>query len=238
MLEYNSEHGSALLEGRREASRPQLRPTTPVVEVEVEEAQWSVTSSNVKRAVDIVVAATILFMLLPIIFILSVWIKLDSPGPVLFRQRRTGLAGEPFTIFKLRTMRVDQDSQVVRHACKGDDRTTRVGAILRRTSIDEIPQLLNVLVGDMSLVGPRPHALVHDAFYGAKISDYRRRFRCRPGITGLAQISGYRGEIHELSDMQDRVIADNLYVESWSIYLDAKILLATVPRIFFDPQAY
>lgn len=200
--------------------------------------QCPAAGSRSKRVLDIAIALFALSMLLPVFLILSVWIKLDSPGPVLFRQRRTGLAGAPFTIFKLRTMRVLEDGAGIRQACRRDDRTTRIGAVLRRTSIDELPQLLNVLAGDMSLVGPRPHALAHDELYGAKISEYQLRFRCRPGLTGLAQVSGFRGEIHDLSDMRSRIMMDNDYVDNWSIYLDLKILLATIPRIFFDPKAY
>jgi putative colanic acid biosynthesis UDP-glucose lipid carrier transferase len=237
VVDFHSEHVSTVLEEKCEAPKARSQPIIDEI-TEPAPSQYPVAKSNFKRALDITVAAMLLLMWLPVILILAIWIKLDSPGPVLFRQRRTGLAGEPFTILKLRTMRVDDDCQSVRHASKDDDRTTRIGAILRRTSIDELPQLVNVLSGDMSLVGPRPHALAHDAFYGARVSDYYLRFRCRPGITGLAQISGFRGEIHELSDMQSRVRTDNAYVENWSIYLDLKILLATVPRMFFDPQAY
>lgn len=234
---FHVEHTSTFLDGQCDSPKSRVQSIADVPASD-DMPQYPVANSGFKRTIDIVVAAILLFLWLPIILILAVWIKLDSPGPVLFRQRRTGLAGEPFTILKLRTMHVTEDCQSIRHACKDDDRTTRLGAILRRTSIDELPQLLNVLAGDMSLVGPRPHALAHDAFYGAQISEYGLRFRCRPGITGLAQISGLRGEIHELADMHSRVVTDNAYVDRWSIYLDLKILLATVPHMFFDPRAY
>lgn len=236
-MNLHSERARAFLGEQCEASGPHIQSIAEAAE-EAASSQYPVASSSFKRATDIVLAALLIFMLLPVVLILAAWIRLDSPGPVIYRQRRTGLAGQPFTILKLRTMRVAEDCDSISHACRGDDRVTRIGAVLRRTSIDELPQLFNVLAGDMSLVGPRPHALSHDAFYGAKISEYGLRFRCRPGITGLAQVSGLRGEIHELSDMQNRVSTDNVYVENWSIYLDLKILFATVPCVFFDPQAY
>lgn len=229
-------HASTLLEQKRHAPAPGDWTLAGLAEITTT-SQYPAAADALKRFTDIAIAATLLLTLLPLILTISIWIKLDSPGPVLFRQRRTGLAGEPFTIFKLRTMRVVEDAPI-RHARRGDDRITRAGAILRRTSLDELPQLLNVLSGDMSLVGPRPHALAHDAFYGAEISEYQLRFRCRPGLTGLAQISGFRGEIHGLSDMRKRVEMDNFYIDHWSIFLDLKILLATVPRILFDPKAY
>lgn len=230
-------HASSLLERGRHVPALGDRSLDDLAK-EVAIVPYPVATSRLKRVVDVALAAFLLFMTFPVLLVLAVWIKIDSPGPVLFRQRRTGLAGEPFTILKLRTMRVVEDGARIRHACRGDDRTTRIGAILRRTSIDELPQLLNVLSGDMSLVGPRPHALAHDALYGARISEYQLRFRCRPGLTGLAQISGFRGEIHDLSDMRSRVMMDNDYVDNWSLYLDLKILFATIPRILFDPQAY
>jgi putative colanic acid biosynthesis UDP-glucose lipid carrier transferase len=195
-------------------------------------------SDGLKRLLDVSVAIIILFLLLPVLLILAAWIMIDSPGPVLFRQRRTGLGGAPFTILKFRTMYVVEDGPCIRQASRGDDRITRIGAILRRTSIDEFPQLLNIIAGDMSLVGPRPHALAHDLLYGEMIPDYRLRFRCRPGLTGLAQVSGFRGEIHSISNMHSRIAVDNFYIDNWSIFLDFRIMFATIPRIFADPQAY
>jgi putative colanic acid biosynthesis UDP-glucose lipid carrier transferase len=135
-------------------------------------------------------------------------------------------------------MTVTEDSAQVRHATKNDDRVTDVGALLRKLSIDELPQLWNVVRGDMSIVGPRPHALAHDAYYGALIPTYASRFRARPGLTGYAQVNGFRGEIRDLRCMTDRVAADNSYIEVWSPSLDLLILLRTVPLIFRDPRAY
>lgn len=236
-MDFHSKQAGAFLRDQFNASEAYLESIAGAAEA-VANSKYQISKSSLKRAVDITIAAALIFILLPAILMLAVWIRLDSPGPVIYRQRRTGLAGQPFTILKLRTMRVAEDCDSIKHACRGDDRVTRIGAVLRRTSIDELPQLFNVLAGDMSLVGPRPHALSHDLFYGGKISEYGLRFRCRPGITGLAQVSGFRGEIRELADMQGRVSTDNIYVENWSMYLDLKILLATVPRVFFDSQAY
>jgi putative colanic acid biosynthesis UDP-glucose lipid carrier transferase len=194
--------------------------------------------SPLKRLVDVVVAAMALIFFAPILGLAAIAIKCDSKGPVLFRQRRTGLDGNLFAIYKLRTMSVMEDGATLSHASKADARITRVGALLRKTSIDELPQLLNVLEGSMSLVGPRPHALGHDNHYGALIPTYSQRFRAKPGLTGLAQISGHRGEIHATEDMAARITVDNAYIDDWSIMKDVVILLRTAPAMFYDPQAY
>ncbi len=192
-----------------------------------------------KSALDILVAALALLFLAPLLLVCALAVKLDSPGPVLFRQRRSGLNGRVFQILKFRTMRVSEDGDDVRQARKDDDRVTRVGAFLRRTSIDELPQLWNVLKGDMSMIGPRPHALAHDARFGALVPTYRGRFRAKPGLTGLAQVRGHRGEVRELSEMTARVDSDNDYVENWSLLLDLRIALATVALLLGrDPNAY
>jgi putative colanic acid biosynthesis UDP-glucose lipid carrier transferase len=135
-------------------------------------------------------------------------------------------------------MTVAEDSGQIRQATRNDDRVTAVGALLRKLSIDELPQLWNVIRGDMSIVGPRPHALAHDDYYGALIPTYAARFRARPGLTGYAQVNGFRGEISDVRCMSDRVAADNSYIEEWSLALDVAILLKTVPLIFRDPNAY
>ena len=197
-----------------------------------------VGSSGAKRLFDVALSAFALLFFLPVLLMAAVAIKLDSAGPVLFRQRRTGLNGQVFWIYKLRTMRVQEDGADIKHAAKNDDRITRVGALLRKTSVDELPQLFNVLKGDMSMIGPRPHALSHDQRYEALVSDYRHRFRARPGLTGLAQVEGHRGEIHTLDCMEKRVASDNAYIERWSIGLDISILLRTVPLVLRDPNAY
>ncbi len=180
-----------------------------------------------KRAFDLVVAALALALLSPLLLAVAALIRLDGPGPILFRQKRYGLNQEPFRIFKFRTMRVMDDGAVVRQATRADSRVTRIGAHLRRLSIDELPQLLNVLIGDMSIVGPRPHALAHDQLYVEKLARYARRHNVRPGITGWAQVSGHRGEIANDSAMLARLEHDLYYVDNWSLWLDIKIVAMT-----------
>ena len=197
-----------------------------------------VASSGFKRFLDIVIAAFALFLFLPLLSLVMVLIRLESPGPAIFRQRRTGYRGQVFTILKFRTMTVMEDCGAVRHATKDDVRVTEIGALLRKLSIDELPQLWNVLKGDMSIVGPRPHALAHDEYYGALIPTYSARFRAKPGLTGYAQVNGFRGEIHDTRSMSDRVAADNSYIDAWSPSLDLAILAKTIPLIFKDPRAY
>ena len=191
-----------------------------------------------KRLQDVLLAGFALLLFLPLLVLVTVVIRLESPGGAIFLQRRTGYRGKVFTIYKFRTMTVAEDSDTVRHATKDDARVTAVGALLRKLSIDELPQLWNVLKGDMSIVGPRPHALAHDAYYGALIPTYAARFRARPGLTGYAQVNGFRGEIRDTRCMSDRVAADNSYIEEWSPALDLAILAKTVPLIFRDPRAY
>ena len=198
----------------------------------------TVTKSRLKRLLDVVIASTALLFLLPLLFIVAVCIKLDSPGPVLFAQRRTGRGGRAIKVLKFRTMKVMEDGDSIRHAGRNDDRVTRIGHFLRRSSIDELPQLANVLRGDMSLVGPRPHALAHDQYYGALVPQYIHRFRAKPGITGLAQVNGLRGEIHSLEGMVSRVAHDNAYIDDWSLSLDIKILAKTVFVAAFQSTAY
>lgn len=191
-----------------------------------------------KRAVDIFGAALALLVFLPLLCCIALAVRIESRGPVIFKQRRTGYRGRIFTIYKFRTMTVTEDSGDVRHATRNDARVTAIGGLLRRLSLDELPQFLNILKGDMSIVGPRPHALAHDDFYRERIPTYADRFRTRPGLTGLAQVNGLRGEIQDLRCMRDRVAADNLYIESWSLGLDMAILAKTALIIFRDPQAY
>ena len=180
---------------------------------------------------DGLVAGIVLVMLAPLLALVALLVRLDSTGPALFRQTRTGLNGRTFLIYKFRTMHVQEDGAVVRQARRGDVRMTRLGAILRKTSLDELPQLLNVLRGEMALVGPRPHALAHDSHYGSQIAIYRQRFAVRPGITGWAQINGSRGPTPELTDMQRRVELDLWYVQNRSFALDLRILIATALHV-------
>ncbi|MFC0632769.1 sugar transferase [Brevundimonas balnearis] len=191
-----------------------------------------------KRAFDVVVATALLVALFWAYALIAVAIVLESRGPVLFRQRRTGLNGKVFTIYKFRSMTVVEDGDVIAHARKNDQRVTRVGAFIRQTSLDEMPQLLNVILGDMSLVGPRPHALAHDTHYGALLPRYHERFAVRPGLTGLAQVQGHRGEIHQLECMARRVQADAEYAARWSFFGDLAIMARTVPLLLARTNAY
>ena len=207
-------------------------------EIEVVDTPTAVATHPFKRLLDVLIAGFALFLFLPLLIVVSLAIRLESPGPAIFRQRRTGYRGRVFTILKFRTMTVTEDSGTIRHATKNDSRITGIGALLRKLSIDELPQLWNVLKGDMSVVGPRPHALAHDEYYGALIPTYAARFRAKPGLTGFAQVNGFRGEIRDTRGMSDRVAADNSYIDAWSPALDVAILARTVPLIFSDPRAY
>ncbi|WP_279330571.1 sugar transferase [Sphingomonas oleivorans] len=191
-----------------------------------------------KRLLDIGIALTLLLLLMPLMLFVALLIKLDSPGSIFFIQRRTGRGNRTFRILKFRTMTVREDGGTVVQATSGDARVTRAGAFLRRTSIDELPQLLNVLLGHMSLVGPRPHALAHDAYYACHIAEYGQRFSVRPGLTGLAQVSGLRGEVHTLQCMRERISADLDYIERWSLTLDIKVMFRTIALLGRDDQAY
>ena len=162
------------------------------------------------------------------LILVAVLIKLDSPGPIFFVQRRYGFNQQPFRIIKFRTMRALDDGPAIRQARRNDPRLTRVGRCLRRWNIDEVPQLFNVLTGDMSLVGPRPHALSHDREYEQRISRYARRHNVKPGITGWAQVHGYRGETDTDEKMRKRVEHDLYYIDNWSLWLDCKIIVRTV----------
>ncbi|GEP10019.1 undecaprenyl-phosphate glucose phosphotransferase [Methylobacterium gnaphalii] len=186
-----------------------------------------------KRCFDILMATIALILLAPLLIAVAVLIKLDSPGPVFFRQRRYGFNQQAFGVFKFRSMKVEKNA-VFRQASRVDDRITRVGAMLRKTNIDELPQLLNVIRGEMSLVGPRPHALAHDRSFERRIALYARRHNVKPGITGWAQVNGFRGETLTDADMEKRVQADLHYIDNWSIWLDIKIMIQTV----ISPRAY
>jgi Undecaprenyl-phosphate glucose phosphotransferase len=187
-----------------------------------------------KRLFDLVVAAIALIALTPLLIAVAALVWLDGPGPIFFVQRRYGFNQQPFRIIKFRTMRTLDDGPHIAQATRNDPRTTRLGRFLRRWNIDEIPQLFNVLTGDMSLVGPRPHALAHDHDYEQRISLYARRHNVKPGITGWAQIHGYRGEIDTEEKMRKRVEHDLFYIDNWSLWLDLQIILRTV----FSPAGY
>ena len=191
-----------------------------------------------KRAFDVVVAGLALLVFLPLLLLIGTAIWMESDGPVLFRQQRTGLNGRPFRIYKFRTMSVMEDGDGVRQAVRGDARVTPLGAILRHLSLDELPQLLNVLKGEMSIVGPRPHALAHDAEWGARVPGYAARFRTRPGLTGEAQVRGHRGEITCDDGIVARVEADNDYIDDWSFRRDLSLVARTVPLLLGDSRAF
>jgi len=196
-------------------------------------------SSVAKRTEDVLIGGIALLILWPVLLIVAIAVRIDSPGPILFRQARQGFNNNVIMVLKFRTMHhARQSNDVVIQATRNDRRVTRVGRLLRRTSLDELPQLFNVLVGDMSLVGPRPHAVAHNQQYAALIDDYLGRHRVQPGITGWAQVNGLRGETDTLDKMQRRVEFDLAYINNWSIGLDLKILVLTAVTILFDRQAY
>ncbi|MCE1114511.1 MULTISPECIES: undecaprenyl-phosphate glucose phosphotransferase [Pseudomonas] len=191
-----------------------------------------------KNVEDRVLAALILLCISPVLLVVALVIKLDSPGPVFFRQARMGWTGETFRIWKFRSMHVHQpEAGVLQQAQKNDPRLTRVGAFIRRTSLDELPQLFNVLTGEMSLVGPRPHALQHDTQYSQDIVDYFARHNIKPGMTGLAQVRGFRGETKDIAQMVQRVNSDIEYINNWSLWLDFVILVRTL-NAFTGKHAY
>lgn len=189
-----------------------------------------------KELLERSLALAALVVLFPVLLATAIAVKLSSPGPVFFCQPRNGCNGEVIQVWKFRSMREHQDS-AVKQATKGDPRITRVGAFLRRTSMDELPQLINVLRGEMAMVGPRPHAVAHNQYYGAKIVAYTARHRIKPGITGLAQVSGCRGETETLEKMQLRLEKDLDYINHWSLWLDIKILIKT-PFTLFSRNIY
>jgi Undecaprenyl-phosphate glucose phosphotransferase len=187
-----------------------------------------------KRAFDIAVASALFIFALPLFAAIAIAIKLESPGPVLFRQRRLGFNQHEFRVLKFRTMTTLDDGPVIRQATRKDHRITKVGRFLRSTNLDELPQLFNVLLGQMSLVGPRPHALAHNNEYETRIQLYAQRHKVKPGITGLAQVNGHRGETDSIDKMLRRVEHDLLYIDNWSLLTDVKILLMTL----FSPRSY
>jgi putative colanic acid biosynthesis UDP-glucose lipid carrier transferase len=193
----------------------------------------------IKRAFDLMVSIVMLCSFFPIIcLIVGIFIKLTSPGPIFFVQKRTGKDGKDFNCYKFRSMVVNQDADKLQ-ATANDPRKTPLGNFIRNTSIDEIPQLINVFLGNMSLVGPRPHMVKHTEMYSKLIDNYMDRHTVKPGITGWAQVTGLRGETKELSQMENRVKADIWYIQNWSFLLDMKILIKTILTILLgDKNAY
>jgi putative colanic acid biosynthesis UDP-glucose lipid carrier transferase len=192
----------------------------------------------IKRASDIVFSSVLLLLLWPVLLAIALGVRISSPGPVLFRQRRYGMYGEAINVFKFRSMTVCEDGAKVTQAQKNDPRVTRFGGFLRRTSLDELPQLFNVFIGSMSLVGPRPHAVAHNEEYRRIIEGYMLRHKVRPGITGWAQVNGLRGETDTVDKMQRRVEFDLDYLRNWSLGLDLTILFRTASLVWRDRNAY
>jgi putative colanic acid biosynthesis UDP-glucose lipid carrier transferase len=192
----------------------------------------------VKRVSDFVLAALILLGISPLMLAVAIGVKLSSPGPVLFKQRRYGVDGRKIVVYKFRSMTVAEDGDVVRQATRHDARVTAFGAFLRRTSLDELPQFINVLQGRMSVVGPRPHAVAHNELYRKLIRGYMIRHKVKPGITGLAQVNGMRGETDTVEKMKLRIEYDLAYLRNWSLALDLKIVLQTIVVVLKRQNAY
>jgi len=208
------------------------------VTVELQRGPRTLFERAAKRVLDIVFVTGALVLLVPLFVMTAIAIKLDSPGPVIFWQRRSGFNGRKFYIMKFRTMSVLEDGETVMQAKPKDSRVTRVGYWLRRTSIDELPQLFNVLRGHMSIIGPRPHALAHDTEFGKLVANYAYRHHVKPGITGWAQVNGFRGRTCTVSDVEKRLELDLWYIDNWSLGLDFKISLMTIFEIIKGENAY
>ena len=196
------------------------------------------TNAWSKRLMDVLLAGAGLLALAPLLIVFAIAVRATSPGPALFKQRRYGLNGDEIIVYKFRSMTVREDGAEIRQARADDQRVTRIGRFLRRTSIDELPQLVNVLQGGMSLVGPRPHAVAHNELYRSQINGYMVRHKVRPGITGWAQVHGLRGETDTIEKMEQRVRYDLEYLSNWSLALDVKILLKTVAVVLRRDNAY
>ena len=195
-------------------------------------------SGLIKRASDLALASLILVLVSPIMLAIAIGVKLTSPGPVLFKQRRYGVDGREIVIYKFRTMSVLEDAGVIRQATRDDRRVTAFGAFLRRNSLDELPQFINVLQGRMSVVGPRPHAVAHNELYRKLIKSYMIRHKVKPGITGLAQVHGLRGETDTLEKMKERIEYDLAYLRNWSLRLDLQIVWKTIFVVLRKQNAY
>lgn len=208
------------------------------VSLSVYESPYLGSFSSLKRTIDIVFSVGILLVVAIPLLLISIAVLLDGRGPILFKQRRYGLGGKPFEVWKFRTMTTAEDGMNVKQAQKNDPRVTPIGKFLRKYSLDELPQFFNVLKGDMSIVGPRPHAVAHNEEYRQKVAYYMLRHKVKPGITGWAQINGWRGETDTLDKMQQRIEHDLEYMRSWSPWLDIKIIFLTIIRGFTDDNVY
>jgi undecaprenyl-phosphate galactose phosphotransferase/putative colanic acid biosynthesis UDP-glucose lipid carrier transferase len=210
----------------------------PDIAVQVQRAPLGSFELSLKRAVDVMLAGAAVALLAPLLLIVSTAIKLTSRGPIIFKQDRRGFNGQKFRIYKFRTMTVMENGARIAQAQPNDKRVTTLGSFLRATSIDELPQLFNVLRGEMSLVGPRPHAIAHDDEYSKLIGNYPYRQHVKPGITGWAQVNGFRGETGRIELMEQRVDLDLWYVSNWSVWLDLAILARTCVMVTHDTNAY
>ena len=223
--------GISIIQGR-------LQDMNGVPVVGICETPFTGINRLIKRLSDIVLASLILVLVAPVLLAVAVGVKLSSHGPIIFRQKRNGLDGEEIVVYKFRSMTTMDDGPVVRQATKGDARITPFGAFIRKTSLDELPQFINVLQGRMSIVGPRPHAVAHNEMYRQLIKAYMVRHKVKPGITGWAQVNGHRGETDTLEKMQARVEYDLEYLRNWSLALDLVIILRTVKSMWADAKAY
>lgn len=206
--------------------------------ISVCETPFKANNGMVKRASDILFSLLILAMIFPVLLIIAAAVKLGSPGPIIFKQRRYGLDGEEILVYKFRSMTVTEDGGTITQAQKNDKRITPLGAFLRRSSLDELPQFVNVLQGRMSIVGPRPHAVAHNELYRKIIKGYMVRHKVKPGITGWAQVNGFRGETDTLDKMQSRIDYDLDYLRNWSLRLDVHIIFKTIRLVAKDQKAY
>ncbi|MBX9793830.1 MAG: exopolysaccharide biosynthesis polyprenyl glycosylphosphotransferase [Burkholderiaceae bacterium] len=223
--------GISIIQGR-------LQDMNGVPVVGVCETPFTGINELSKRITDVLVSSTILIIISPLLLALAIGVKLSSPGPVIFKQRRNGLDGNEIIVYKFRSMTTQDNGSVVRQATRNDARMTPFGAFIRRTSLDELPQFINVLQGRMSIVGPRPHAVAHNEEYRNLIKAYMVRHKVKPGITGWAQVNGYRGETDTIDKMQARVEYDLEYLRNWSLGLDLQIIVRTIRVAFFERHAY
>lgn len=223
--------GIGIIQGR-------LQDMNGVPVVGICETPFTGTNELVKRVSDVVLASIILVLISPVMLALAIGVKLSSPGPIVFKQRRNGLDGNEIIVYKFRSMNAMDNGPVVLQAKPNDPRLTRFGAFIRRTSLDELPQFINVLQGRMSIVGPRPHAVAHNEEYRQLIKAYMVRHKVKPGITGWAQVNGHRGETETIEKMQARVEYDLEYLRNWSLALDLQIIIRTIRVAFFNSNAY
>jgi putative colanic acid biosysnthesis UDP-glucose lipid carrier transferase len=223
--------GISIIQGR-------LEDMNGIPVVGICETPFTGTNELAKRVSDVVLASLILVAIAPLMLFIACGVKLSSPGPVIFRQRRNGLDGSEIMVYKFRSMTTQDNGPEIRQATRNDPRVTPFGAFLRRNSLDELPQFFNVLQGSMSIVGPRPHAVTHNEQYRQIIKAYMVRHKVKPGITGWAQVNGHRGETDTIEKMRARVEYDLEYLRNWSLGLDLRIIVSTIRLVFFDRHAY